>query len=122
MAYTEVFEALKGVLEPYVQRGLTVTADDETSYELVSMRPVEIEGRKMDRMYFVGIRNGKTAAVLHYFPIYCVDLAPKLDPALRKLLKGKTCFNFKKIDEPLLQAVREALDIGFDAFREKGWL
>ncbi len=121
MANPELFKSLKDLLLPYVDKGFTVVSDDETNFILSSVRPLVIEGRKFDQIYLAGVRNGKTSTVLHYFPIYG---NPKmaLDPALLKLLKGKTCFHFKKLDDTLSKAVSEALEMGYQAYKRNDWV
>ena len=43
-------------------------------------------------------------------------------PELLALLKGKSCFHVRRLDDGLLAQVREALRQGFDLYRERGWV
>jgi len=56
-------------------------------------------------------------------PIY-VDKSLKelLDPELLKLLKSKSCFHIKKLDDNLEAQIEKALTIGFELYKEKGWI
>ena len=55
--------------------------------------------------------------------IYMDEAAKKrLSPALRKLLKGKTCFQLKALDEGLEKDIEAALSLGTKAYRERGWV
>ena len=51
-----------------------------------------------------------------------MTLADAFDPALVKLLKGKSCFHMRRADEELLAHVSDALERGFALYRERGWL
>jgi hypothetical protein len=59
----------------------------------------------------------------YLMPLY-VDpkLKSKVAPALQKLLKGKTCFNIASIEPPILEDVRNAVELGTRLYRERGWL
>jgi hypothetical protein len=46
----------------------------------------------------------------------------KLSPALLKLLKGKTRFHVKALDDGLHKDIQAALDLGTKVYRERGWL
>ena len=39
-----------------------------------------------------------------------------------RLLKGKSCFIFKKIDANLAQSAEDALKVCFDHYKKKGWV
>ena len=59
----------------------------------------------------------------YYFPLYLDPrLQEQLSPRLRKLLKGKTCFHIKGIDEELERDIESALNIGKTYFRDQGWI
>jgi len=46
----------------------------------------------------------------------------KLSPALRKLLKGKTCFHIKHLDDALRKDIASALSQGTKTYKQRGWL
>lgn len=46
----------------------------------------------------------------------------KLSPALLKLLKGKTCFHVKTLDDGLRKHIEAALEMSTTVYRERGWL
>ena len=43
-------------------------------------------------------------------------------PELLKLLKGKSCFHVKRLDDELDAHVRDALHEGFELWRRRGWI
>lgn len=44
------------------------------------------------------------------------------EPDLLKLLKGKSCFHIKKIDDKLIKQMKKALDIGYNLYNKRGWI
>jgi hypothetical protein len=56
-------------------------------------------------------------------PVYAEpDLKTVFDENLLKLLKGKSCFHLKALDEVLLSQIEDALAEGFKIYKEKGWV
>jgi hypothetical protein len=59
----------------------------------------------------------------YFMPIYLdPSLKKKISPALLSLLKGKSCFYFKKLDPSLLPAIEFALKEGRTLFQSRNWL
>ena len=53
--------------------------------------------------YVAGTRVGKSYVSYYLMPVYSTPrLMDSMSPELRKRMQGKSCFNFRKIDEPLL--------------------
>jgi hypothetical protein len=59
----------------------------------------------------------------YFMPLY-VDsgLRKKISPSLLKLLKGKTCFHIKNLDDAQLANIEFALREGMKRYQGKGWL
>ena len=51
-----------------------------------------------------------------------MKIADAFDPALDKLLKGKSCFHMRRVEEELLAHVSDAPERGFVLYRERCWL
>jgi hypothetical protein len=41
---------------------------------------------------------------------------------LLKLLKGKTCFHLKQLDDGLRRDIEAALEVGTKSYKDRGWL
>ena len=53
--------------------------------------------------YVAGTRVGKSYVSYYLMPVYSTPgLMESMSPELRKRMQGKSCFNFRKVDEPLL--------------------
>ncbi len=118
----DVFAAVRALMERY-SPPLTVTSDFDSRYELTSLTPVQIAGRRKDRVYFAGLIIQSSYVGFYFMPVYADStIGEVLDPALLKLLKGKSCFHLETIDDQMLGHLSAALDRGFELYRERGWL
>ena len=114
MAATEpdfdaVFDRLKAILVPY-GRELYVSADDDKTYG-VDMAPAP---ERDPTTWFGAVRRGKRYVSIYLMPVY-VDpgLLDDVSPALRKRMQGKSCFNFNKVDEPLIGELEALVRTGY---------
>jgi hypothetical protein len=119
---SEIFQQLKPLLQTYTP-AMQPKVDDESHFDLWSVRNVVINGRKYKEVYFAGLVIQKSYVGFYYMPIYAnTELSRHFPPELLKLLKGKSCFHIKKLDEALLEQIRAALKTGFEMYQERGWV
>jgi len=117
-----IFGALKPLLQAY-QPPLVPKTDTERYFDLWSRKPVVIDGRKRKEIFFAGLIIQKDYVGFYFMPVYAeTDLKPVFKPELLKLLKGKSCFHVKKLDDELRMQIDDALKIGFGLYRERGWV
>ncbi len=118
----EVFITLKRELLPY-HPPLNPKADTERAYDLWSFKDLVIEGRKRKEVYFAGLMIHKDYVGFYYMPVYAEpEIRAFFKPELLKLLKGKSCFHIKRLDDEILEQVREVLAQGFKLYQERGWV
>jgi len=112
--YKEVFLALKEMMKG-VTKGLVIKADSDDGLMLVGPRP-DTKGREL---YFGGVQIKKNYVSYHLMPVYMnPGLLAEASPELRKRMQGKSCFNFKKVDEKLFSDLRELTHKGHAWFME----
>ena len=117
-----IFDAIKPLLQAY-QPPLVPKRDEAGYFDLWSLKPVVIDGRKKKEVYFAGLIIQKSYVGFYFMPIYAeTDLKTVFKPELLKLLKGKSCFHVKKLDAELLRQIAAALKIGFELYQERGWV
>lgn len=118
-----IFEQIKSMLLPYVKGSLQMVGGNGGMLCLVSQKPVEIQGRKRDELWFAGILVQKGYVGFYYMPVYAQpELKQVFKPELLKCLKGKSCFHIKKNDPVVMKQIKESLKIGYTMYKEKGWL
>jgi hypothetical protein len=118
-----IFESIKALMKPYVKGTMKEVGERGGSYALVNEKPVEIEGRKKDEIYFAGILVQKGYVGFYFMPVYgCNEQLTIFHPDLLKLLKGKSCFHIKKNDPAVLGQIKDALKSGYNLYKERGWI
>jgi hypothetical protein len=92
-------------------------------YQLWSERPVVIEGRKREEVYFAGVIAQKGYVGSYFMPVYThPEQKGIFAPELLALLRGKSCFHVRHLDDALVAHVEDALGRGFELYRERGWV
>ncbi len=118
-----IFEELKKLLKPYEKGTIQVIGDRGGQFILCSKKKVQIEGRKHDEVYFAGLLVQKGYVGFYYMPVYAQPEMKKIfKPELLKLLKGKSCFHIKKLDNGLKTQIKDALADGYECYKERGWV
>jgi hypothetical protein len=120
-----VFDRLQPLLAehspPFVEREGGVKG--KRDFQLWSEKEVVIEGRPRSEVYFAGLIKQKDYVGFYYMPVYAEPERKKLfAPELLKLLKGKSCFHVKRLDDELAGQIREALAEGRRLYESRGWV
>lgn len=113
--FDAVFSRLKGLLARHASR-LTVVHDKPDNYYLNSSKSY-----KGKELFFGAVQAKKSYVSLHLFPLYLhPELKDGLSPELKKRMQGKTCFNFTRVEEPLLDELAALTRRGFDTLAREG--
>ena len=116
--FDQVFLKLKAILEPYASK-LKVAGESKTGFSLETDHVM----KNRQRLYFAGVRIGKAYVSFYLIPVYCCpDLEARISPELRKRMQGKSCFNFKKVDEKLFKELGKLTKAGLAKFTDKKFL
>lgn len=118
----QIFSSIKGLLTTY-SPPFTAKMDKPGGYDLWSIKDLIIDGRKRKEVYFAGLVLYKSYVGFYYMPVYAEpEMKTIFAPELLGLLKGKSCFHIKKLDEKLVEQIHSALEIGFKAYQQRGWV
>ncbi len=118
----EIFNGLKVILKKY-EGPFSSKVDGDRSYDLWSFKDLVIAGRKRREVFFTSIVIRKTYVGFYYMPIYTdVGLKDVFKPELMKLLKGKSCFYIRDLSPEIVSQVEEALEIGYQLYKKRGWV
>jgi hypothetical protein len=97
--FQETFEKLKAILKPFEAK-LHVVHDTDKGYYLDTHYVM----KNKQRLFFAAVRVGKAYVSFHLLPVYASpDLSKSISPELKKRMQGKSCFNFKTVDEKLFK-------------------
>ena len=113
--FDEVFARLRAILKPF-ERRLEVLADAEGNYSLNTRHIM----KNKQPLYFAGVRTGKAYVSFHLMPVYaCPELLKGMSPELKKRMQGKSCFNFKSVDEKQFKELAGLTKAGFARFNDE---
>jgi len=124
-ALDAVFDRLQASLERYAPplAARTGGVRGKRDYQLWSEKRIEVDGRKRDEVYFAGLIAQKGYVGFYFMPVYSdPERKAIFAPGLLALLKGKSCFHVKRLDDELTAHVDDALAKGFALYVERGWI
>jgi len=112
--FDATFAALREILRPYAKSMIVV--HDTPGYYYLDTKHTAPNGKPL---MFAAVRKGKSYVSFYLFSVYMfAELLRGLSPALKKRMQGKSCFNFKAVDEDLLAELRELTKRGFERGKE----
>jgi hypothetical protein len=116
--FQATFEKLKAILKPYEAK-LIVVHDTDKGYYLDTNYVM----KNKHRLFFAAVRTGKAYVSFHLMPVYASpEMLKALSPALKKRMQGKSCFNFKTVDEELCKELSKLTREGFKKFNNPEFL
>lgn len=115
--FQEVFKRLKQNFTSIP--GTTLTADDGANFSLNMPYAAQYK-----REIFLGAVQIKKNYVSYYLmPVYMFpDLLDGISPGLQKRMQGKSCFNFKKVEEGLFAELADLTVKSLARARQEGFL
>ena len=121
MDQIEFVTELKKLLKPY-EGPLVVKEDLPEKYELACPDKVQI-GKNKREVYFTSIIVQKNHVGLYFMPVYTHSKEFKdLDPQLKTMLKGKSCFHIKSWNEELSLKIQHLFEQGFAIYKKERWV
>ena len=112
--FETVFGRLKTILQPYAKR--MHVAQDSHIYYLLNTRYIM---KNKQPLCFGGVRLGKAYVSFYLMSVYaCPDLLKTMSPELKKRMQGKSCFNFKEVDEKLFKELAKLTKAGAAKFSD----
>ena len=105
-----IFTRLRAILQEHATK-FRVSVDASDHYCL------EISHSKMFKKAFpvAWVNVSKSYVSFHYMPIYFAPVLKKdLSSGLKARMQGKSCFNFKTVDEALFEELRQLTNKGFE--------
>ena len=107
--FKQAFDRLRSILEPYGHRMHVV--DDSDQWYSVDMAP---EAERNPTTWFGGVRRGKAYVSYYLMPVYVEpSLLEGLSPGLKRRMQGKSCFNFRAVDDVLFEELADLTRRGY---------
>ncbi len=111
--FPRVFDRLKAILSGYQDQAV-LTANDAENYLLNAGYSAQYK----KELFLGGVQIKKNYVSYHLMPVYMYpDLLEGVSPQLKKRMQGKSCFNFKQVDEPLFEELEQLTRRGVERLR-----
>lgn len=118
--HTEIFELIKAAIKKYSPK-INIVKESDKGIETYTKKPLTVGGKTYPSICFASSLIFKGHVGFYLFTLYTHPEFKKEIPAeLLKTLKGKTCFNIKKLDDKLLKQVKDTLKKAFEFYKAKG--
>ena len=112
-----IFASLKVILKPYSSK-LIVTVDTSEGFSLDG--PYSQKWKK--ELFFGAAQIKKNYVSFYLMPVYMYpDLLKSISPELKKHMQGKSCFNFKKMEQSLFDELSQLTQQGFERFMNEAY-
>ena len=116
--FNEVFHRLKAIFKPYAKK-MVVVQDTPSCYYLDTRYIM----KNKKPLCFGAVRLGKNYVSLYLMSVYASpDLLKAMSPDLKKRMQGKSCFNFKEVDEKLFQELDKLTKAGAARFSSEKFI
>ncbi|MCU7695495.1 hypothetical protein ACFSPU_12535 [Haoranjiania flava] len=113
MADNYTFNKLKTLLKKY-EAELKVLHDKEDNYYLNT--PMSDTNKKTE--FFGAVQIKKSYVAFHLMPLYYYpNLLDNISQGLKNHMQGKSCFNFKAIDDKLLKELSDLIKNSFQQYK-----
>lgn len=110
-----VFERLRETLKPYAPT-LTITQDTTENYSLEG----HFSQKFKKKLFFGSAEIKKNYVSFYLMPVYMYpELLKTISPELKQRMQGKSCFNFKKVDETLFDELATLTKRGYEHFQQQ---
>jgi hypothetical protein len=112
--FDKIFARLKTIFQPYAKK-MDIAQDSEVCY-LLNTRHIM---KNKQPLCFGGVRRGKAYVSFYLMSVYASpDLLQGMSPELKKRMQGKSCFNFKEVDEKLFRELKQLTKAGAAKFSD----
>src|SRR3989454_6219473 len=116
--FDKVFAKLKAIFQPYAKK-MDIAHDNQTYY-LLNTRHIM---KNKQPLCFGGVRLGKAYVSFYLMSVYaCPDLLKSMSPELKRRMQGKSCFNFKEVDEKLFKELAQLTRAGSVRFSDQKFI
>lgn len=120
-APADLFPEVRELLLPYAKH-FTVKGDSAKGYSLYAVGEFELFGRTFPEIFFASAQPMKSFVGFYFFPIYSHPKEFTLDPDVKKLLKGKSCFHIKELNPAIKKKLAALLKEGYALYRKCGFV
>ena len=117
-SFDQVFRKLKAIFKPHAKK-MVVVQDTPSCYYLDTRYLM----KNKKPLCFGSVRMGKNYVSFYLMSVYASpDLLKGMSPELKKRMQGKSCFNFKQVDEKLFKELDQLTKAGAAKFSNEKFI
>ena len=118
-----IFEEIKKLLMAYAKGNLVVRGGEGGQVAVVNETELMIHGKKRKEFWFAAALVQKGYVGFYFMPVYvCEPRKNAIPNELMKTLKGKSCFHITKNDPLIMAQIKDALKLGYEDYKQRGWV
>ena len=118
-----IFQEIKNLLMAYAKGNLVVRGGEGGQVAVVNETELIIDGKKRKEFWFAAALVQKGYVGFYFMPVYvCEPRKNSMPNELMKTLKGKSCFHITKHDPLIMVQIKEALKLGYEDYKKRGWV
>ena len=111
--FQAVFERLKAILQKF-ESNLLITLNEPGYYSLNT----PYSPRYKKELFFGAVQVRKNYVSYHLMPVYVFPgLLDGISTSLQKRMQGKSCFNFKSINDETFAELEQLTQKGYELFK-----
>lgn len=116
--FSAVFADLRELLRPYAEQ-LVCVSDADDDYYLNTLHVM----KNKKPLFFGAAQIKKNYVSYHLMPVYVFpELLQDVSPELRQRMQGKSCFNFKSIDNKMLAELSTLTQAAYVKYKTEGFV
>ncbi|TAL36685.1 MAG: DUF1801 domain-containing protein [Spirochaetes bacterium] len=117
-----IFKTIRKMLAAYKGR-LISRRNVNDYYDLWSRKEIMIEGKRRKEVFFAAVRRQGSYVGFYFMPVYLESkLQEMFGEPLRKLLKGKSHFHIREMNEELKSEIARCLEAGYRLYEVRRWI
>ncbi len=114
---TEVESELRSLLKSACPP-LRVSKESQDVLEVSGSKEVMQGKQKVEGHYFASIVPKPKDTRLYFFPIYTHPEAYSISPELQKMLKGKSCFHIRSLNDDIKNELKSMISKGVELYQK----
>jgi hypothetical protein len=116
--FARVHSQLKSIMQKYERGALKPSPDKPDNYVLIGPPTERSRGKDV---WFGAVQTRKNYVSYHLMAVYAFpELLNGMSPELKKRMQGKSCFNFKAVDDKLFRELAALTEKGYKRFKKEG--
>lgn len=100
----------------------SVAKNPKTQLHLYGKKEVQIFKNPKRLTYVAGIMQHKNFVGFYSMAVYAFPKEFSLSPELKKIMKGKSCFNVRTLDVKMMKEIKDIVEKNIKIFKKEGWI